>query len=268
MEQVKTQITMSEKLKRYTIMPLLAMSVFMGSFSSNAQADPLDAKQMDAETLSKTLHGINVIGTISKTQKDEALKAFEEKAKLQKLPKEITNLVTKDTILDHELNGNKTIMYMDKGTVIYMIKGLSGKYTNPAINLYDVQPHHIAEPLPPVSKGINSKTKKPYFSIPKNLATQLSAEDKTYFKSLYKVMNSNFGTLMQLGVLNEKKIKKNEYAGKIPDLSTLWFGEIPNLEQGMNETEIKLRRQLGFIINGAAEAIKAGGTLDISLGNV
>lgn len=269
MEQIKTQMNMADKIKRYTILPLMAMGVFMGGFSSNAHADPLDAKQMDAETVSKTLLNSKIIGTITDSQKEEALEAFEKNAKKHKIPKEIIKLVTKNTILDQELVGNKAIMYMDKGTVIFMIRGIkSGTYSGaPAIRLYDVQPEHIAEPLPPVSKGINTKTKKPYFSIPKGVGAKLSPSDKEYLKKLYKVMNSNFGTMMPLYQLDTKKLAQNKYAGKIPDLAVLGFGEIPSLEKGMDETEIALRRQLGFVINGAAEMMKAGGKLSYTAGD-
>lgn len=262
MEQVKTQMNMADKIKRYTILPLMAMGVFMGGFSSNAHADPLEAAHMDAETLSKTLLGGQIIGTISEAQKKQAFKAFEERAKVQKLPKEITKLVTKETIVDHEMFGNKTIMYMDKGTVIFMIKDLNGKYSDPAVRLYDVQPEHIAEPLPPVSKILDAIKKKPYFSVPKALEAQLS--DKEYFKTLSKILNSNFAVMMPLPQLNEDKISKNKYAGKLADMTLLYFGEIPSLEKGMSDTEIKLHRQLGFIMNGAVDIMKAGGKLSYS----
>lgn len=270
MEQVKTQTTMADKLKRYTIMPLLAMNVLMGGLSSNAHADPLDAKQMDTATLSKTLLGARITESVSEDKKVEALKAFKADAKKQKLPKEITNLVTKGTILDHAWNDN-TIMYMDNGTVILMAVAVlgerCGEYSGLVIRLYDIQPEHIAEPLPPISKGINTKTKKPYFSMPKKLYGQLSAEDKTFFKTLYKVMNTNFGTMMPMYSLDQKKINKNEYAGKLGDLAALFRGEIPSLEEGMDETEIKLRRRFGFILNGTIEMMKAGGKLSHPVGN-
>ncbi|MCC8147743.1 hypothetical protein [Akkermansia sp.] len=259
MEQVKIQMNMADKLKRHAIIPLLAMGVLWGGLSSYTQADELDAQQVEQ------MLKVKVIGKLSQADKEEALKAFKENANNAKFPKEIIDLVTINTISDYELYKNYRLMYYKDGMCITQLKKNNKLTSFPAINRYDITSQDIAEPLPPLSNGINTVTKKPYFTIPKTLATNVS--DKEYFKTLLKVMNTNFGTLMQMYTLDEKKVAKNGYAGKMADKAVLYFGENPILEEGMNETEITIRRQLGFIVNGAVDMIKAGGQLSIGAGD-
>lgn len=209
----------------------------------------------------------NVIGKVSQSDKEKALKAFKEYAKKASFPKEIINLVSLETISDHELYNNRFLMYVKDGMYITLSKNKEGIMRSfPVINRYDVTPDDIAEPLPPLSNGRNTVTKKPYFPIPKALTANLS--DKEYFKTLVKVMNSNFGTLMQMYTLDEKKLAKNEYAGKMADMPAFFFGGgYDMLEQGMNQTEIDIRRKLGFVVNGAAEIMKRGGQMHIGVGD-
>lgn len=265
MEQIKSQKSLTEKLKRYTLLPLMAMGVSLGAFSSTANADPSEIKQMDAETVSKVLNYKTKGNRITDTDKKEALKAFKRMAKEVNFPKELVKRVTLDTILDFSfgLDERDHMLYADDGIFICIQKH-DGRFTSfPTIGLYKFQERDIAEPLPPISKGINTVTKKPYFSMPKALASKLS--DKEYFKTLYKVMNSNFGTMMPMPQLSQKKVDRNEYAGKLVDQPLAFFGkDFPMLEKDMDETEISIRRELGFIVNGALEMIKAGAKADLS----
>lgn len=175
------------------------------------------------------------------------------------IPAKFKKMITKDTILDYELANNQRILYMDDGMFIIQKKHKTGEFDVPAICLYEFKPEYVAEPLPPISDGKNTITKKPYFSIPKGFDVKLS--DKAYFKTLYKVMNSNFGTFMPMYELDEKKVNGNEYAGKVADNPNAYFGEYPQLEKGMDETEVEIRRKLGFVLNGVVDIQKAGGKL-------
>ena len=237
----------------------MAMGVFMGGLSSKAQADPLDAKKMDEETLRATVR-VRVTGKLSHADKIETLKSFKKEAVKAGFPKEIIKLVTNDTILDYEMYGHKRIMYLNDGMFISIHTYEDGNFAPPTIRLYAINPNVIAEPLPPLSNGINTVTKKPYFLPLKGIAPQLS--DKEYFKTLLKIMNTNFGAFMPMYPLNEKKIAKNQYAGKLVDKPAAFFADnLPMLEKDMSETEIAIRRKLGFVLNGAAEIMKAGGEI-------
>lgn len=265
MTEVRLNMSMTERLKRYTIFPLMAMGVLAGSLSSNAQADPLDAKQLSAETVGEMLGGYKVIGTLTQADKDEVYKASQKKCDGLEIPAKFKKMITKDTILDHIYGDNYRVLYMDNGMFIMQQKLETGEFNVPVILLYEFKPEHIAEPLPPISDGKNSITKKPYFSVPKALGAKLS--DKAYFKTLYKVMNSNFGTFMPMYEMDMKKIKKNEYTGKVADKPKAYFGEYPQLEKGMDETEIQIRRKLGFVLNGVVDIQKAGGKLSFGSGD-
>lgn len=261
MEQIKSQKSLTEKLKRYTIYPLLAISVFYSSLSSQSYAD-----QPDAERIEKLIK-VKVTGTITQEEKKDALKAFKEYAKKAKFPKEMIDKVTLDTISDHKLIGGRQLMYMKDGIYITFHKTEDGIMNSfPVINHYEITPEDMAEPLPPSSKGINTVTKKPYFSIPKALQSKLS--DKEYFKTLLKVMNTNLGNLVQFYWLDPKKVAKNAYAGKMADERVFFFGEgFDAFEQGLDKTEIALRRKLGFTVDGANEIMKAGGKMHIGVGD-
>lgn len=259
MEYLTKQMTFRNKLKRYTIYPLLALGVMYGNLSNQSHAEQLDAAQI------KQVLNENVIGQVTQSDKERAFKAFKEYAKKANFPKKIIDMVTLETISDHELYGNRFLMYVKDGMYI-TLDNTDKMRSYPAINRYEVTPEDIAEPLPPLSNGINTITKKPYFSAPRSLASKVS--DKQYFKTLLKVMNTNFGVLMQFHGLDEKKIAKNEYASKMADKPIFYFGEgYDTLEQNMDETEIAIRRQLGFVVNGAVDAIKAGAKLFIGAGD-
>ena len=239
----------------------MAMGVIWGGLSSYTQADELDAQQVEQ------MLKVKVAGKLTQADKEEAFKAFNEYEKKASFPKEIMNLVSLETISDYELSKGRRLMYLDNGIYITLSKNADGTLNNfPVVRRYDVTPNDIAEPLPPLSKGINTITKKPYFGLPKTLAANVS--DKEYFKTLLNVLNTNFGTLMQMYTLNEKKLAKNGYAGKLGDMPTFYFGEgYEMLEQGMNQTEIDIRRKLGFVVNGASETMKIGGRISVGVGD-
>lgn len=239
---------MSKKLKRYTIYPLLAMGMLFGGMCERADAD-----QLSAEEIYKLID-YRSEGTLSRADKEELLAAFKEYAKKCDFPQKFTNLVTMDTINDNILVGGRAIMYIKDGMYITFD---TDKISFPVVRRYSLTADDIAEPLPPLSNGKNTVTKKPYFTLPKPLIKQLSGEDKAYFKTLLKVMNQNFGTLMQMYTLDQKKVDKNEYTGKVPDMPCFYFGKgFDGLEQGLDETEISLRRQLGFVTTGIVDAIE------------
>lgn len=238
---------MSKKLKRYTIYPLLAMGMLFGGMCERADADQLSEQEL------YDLTGYNHRGILSQAEKEEALQAFKKNAKEIKLPQKFIDLVTMDTIYDNLIAGNRAIMYIKDGMYIT----LDRKLASLSVNRYGLTADDIAEPLPPLSNGKNTVTKKPYFTLPKPLIKQLSGEDKAYFKTLLKVMNQNFGTLMQMYTLDQKKVDNNEYTGKVPDMPCFYFGTgFDGLEQGLDETEISLRRQLGFVTTGYVDAIE------------
>lgn len=261
MEQVLSKLNFTSKLKRYSLLPLMAMSISLGGIASAAPSDFEEIKNMDAETVSKHIYVRATENKLSEADKKEALKAFQKEADKAKFPNDIKKLVTMDTILDHDFYSNGRVVYAADNICI-VVRKTNGKYGFPTIALYDIQEKDIAEPLPPVSNGRNTVTKKPYFSIPKNLAAQLSPTDKEYFKTLYKVLNTNFGTMMIMPTLSESKISKNGYAGKLIDMPVVLFGDkFPMLEKEMGETEIAIRRKVGFLLNGALEMKKAGAKL-------
>ena len=156
MTEVRLNMSMTERLKRYTIFPLMAMGVLAGSLSSNAQADPLDAKQLSAETVGEMLGGYKVIGTLTQADKDEVYKASQKKCDGLEIPAKFKKMITKDTILDHIYGDNYRVLYMDNGMFIMQQKLETGEYNVPVILFYEFKPEHIAEPLPPISDGKNS----------------------------------------------------------------------------------------------------------------
>lgn len=79
MAEARLNMSVSKRLKRYTIFPLMAMGVGAGSLSSNVQADPLDAKQLSAETVGEMLGGYKIIGTLTQADKDESYNASQKK---------------------------------------------------------------------------------------------------------------------------------------------------------------------------------------------
>lgn len=259
MERINRQSSLTNKLKRYTIYPLLAMGVLWGGLSHQSYADQPDATQIEQ------MLKLKVTGKLTQSEKVEALEAFKENAKGAKFPKEFVDKVTLDTISDYELIRNRRLMYLKDGIYITLSKGESGKLQSfPVINRYEITSKDIAEPLPPRSNGINTVTKKPYFSLPKGLGSKLS--DKEYFKTLLTVMNTNFGNIMQMYNLDPKKLANNKYAGKMADERRLYFGEgYDVLEKGLDDKEVAIRRKLGFVVDGAIEIMKAGGSMHIGV---
>ncbi len=239
---------MPKKIKQYTIYPLLAMGMLFGGMCERAAADQLSAEEIEKLTDYRSE------GTLSRADKEELLAAFKKYAKKCDFPQKFIDLVTMDTINDNIVVGDRAIMYIKDGMFITFN---TGKRSFPVVKRYSLTADDIAEPLPPLSNGKNTVTKKPYFTLPKPLIKQLSSEDKAYFKTLLKVMNQNFGTLMQMYTLDQKKVDKNEYTGKVPDMPCFYFGTgFDGLEQGLDETEISLRRQLGFVTTGYVDAIE------------
>ncbi len=241
------------KFNRNAILSLVAAWALFDVATVPARADSpfgQTAAEIMTPDFFKGATGYSTQGSVSAAEKKEIVKKFKKEATALKLPAEISGLVSTGSILNFKTQANDFILYM--GIDIYILNGPQGI----AVQCCGFGEDSIAEPLKE-TKGINTVTKKPYFSIPNGFLKHLPNKD--FYTEMQQILNTNFGTLMNIAVLNEKKLSKNAYAGKIADMPDIIF---PN-EKGMlhnidSKGDSSICDYLGYRVNSLIAAKEAG----------
>lgn len=197
-----------------------------------------------------------------KLQEGEAkqvLTLFRKQAKAQKLPANIINVVTEETIFDwYYTSKDRTVrrnyyVYTGDGMIINLIERNDDRYSV-AICYYLIEPKDVTWPLEKPSL-LNPLTKKPYFSLPAKLAEQL--ENPEHMKLVHKILNENFSIMMPVYHLNSASYKRGHYLGKVINRPLMYFGkELQFVRGDTPAAEVKLRNQLGYLGLGFDEMSK------------
>ncbi len=189
---------------------------------------------------------------------------FKAQAKAQKVPAVLSKLVTEETIADLNMLGRYpqhgiaevTLVYLDKGLAICLVKRTDEKYAI-TFSHYEADGDSVTHKLAPITM-MNPATKRPYFSLPESLMSQISnKQDQERIKLMHRILNENVAAMTPVYHLSAKKYAKGGYFGKMINTPLLFFGrQLQFFKDQFPEEEIAVRNELGYLYNGYEELSK------------
>lgn len=205
---------------------------------------------LSVTSLVQNTYAVPEVSALSPSEQQLILKKVKGSYNYKNFPNKLIELIKPETIIgtsstqeDHQVQ-KFNIVFQDRkdGLLMYVIVDQHGR---------DML---AARRTTASAKDVTEKVSVPEaflkterFPLPSDITTALKKEgmlDK--FALMAKILNANFNLSLIMPGFSMTKAKKGEYIGKLVDMPTFTFEEIPAVTQNMDTEEVALRKKLGF----------------------